>query len=98
MTIKRGDKGPGVILIQGILHRLGYEIDEVDGVFGKQTLAAVEEFQEAIGVKVDGLVGVDTANALVGEVWGLEDPEDSFEFDEDDDEDWDDEDDESAEV
>ena len=95
-SLKRGDKGPGVILIQGILHRLGYEIDEVDGVFGKQTRAAVEEFQGAIGIEVDGLVGTDTANALVGEVWGLEDPQDSFEFEEDGDE-WDGDDD-SGEV
>ncbi len=81
-TIKRGDKGPAVILVQGILHRLGYEIDEVDGVFGKQTLAAVEEFQGTTGVEADGLVGNNTANALIGEVWGLEDAQDSFEFEE----------------
>ncbi len=89
-SFERGDKGPGVILVQGILHRLGYEIDEVDGVFGKQTLAAVKEFQENIGIEADGLVGPNTANALVGEVWGLEDPQDSFEFEGD--EEWDEDD------
>ena len=81
-SLRRGDKGAAVVLIQGILHRLGYEIDEVDGIYGKQTQAAVEEFQTVTEIESDGIVGTNTANALVSEIWALEDPSDDFEFDE----------------
>lgn len=36
----------------------------IDGQFGKDTLAAVEAFQEAAGLKVDGIVGPKTVEAL----------------------------------
>lgn len=37
---------------------------EIDGKYGKDTAAAVEEFQKARGLKVDGEVGSTTWKAL----------------------------------
>ena len=38
-----------------------------DGTFGKQTLAAVKQFQKDCGIKVDGIVGKDTWGKLLKE-------------------------------
>ena len=53
--------------IQTVLSSLGYDI-AIDGDFGSDTQAAVESFQEAHGLDVDGEVGPDTWTALFGTV------------------------------
>ncbi len=85
-SIKKGDRGPGVLILQGVLNKLEYDVTGIDGIFGDETHAAVEAFQEAMGLEVDGKVGDDTANAVLSELWaiGVSDEEDGLEFDEDD--------------
>lgn len=71
-TIRRGDKGPYVKLCQEDLIRLGYNVGKTgaDGIFGKNTEAAVKEFQvshkdtDGKQLKADGIVGPKTWGAL----------------------------------
>lgn len=83
-SIKKGDNGPGVLILQGVLNKLEYDISGIDGIFGDETDSAVRAFQEAMGLEVDGKVGDETANAILAELWSI-----GEDFD---DEDWDDED------
>lgn len=64
-VIKYGSSGDTVSLIQRRLKTWGYYSGNVDGYFGTQTENAVKEFQRKNGVKVDGIVGTQTA-ALIG--------------------------------
>lgn len=50
--------------IQQALMAKGYAPGEVDGVWGRRSIAAVRAFQEKAGLKVDGIVGPATAAAL----------------------------------
>ncbi len=78
-SIKKGDKGPGVLLLQGILNKLEYDISGIDGIFGDETLAAVKSFQDNMGLEVDGKVGDETANAFLAELWAIgENMDDEF--------------------
>lgn len=65
-TIKRGSSGDDVILCQGYLMRLGYDLSpyNADGKFGAKTETAVKAFQGSAGLKQDGIVGRDTWAAL----------------------------------
>jgi hypothetical protein len=59
-----GDRGIEVVELQRNLNLvLGFDID-ADGIFGKDTRAAVMEFQRVKGLEVDGVVGPKTRNAL----------------------------------
>ena len=50
---------------QNLLAYLGYYSGGIDGIYGQQTKAAVERFQEAFGgIAVDGLAGDETDKAL----------------------------------
>ena len=50
---------------QNLLQYLGYYSGDIDGIYGQQTQAAVERFQEAFGgIVVDGLAGQETDKAL----------------------------------
>ena len=50
---------------QNLLAYLGYYSGNIDGIYGQQTKAAVERFQEAFGgIVVDGLAGDETDKAL----------------------------------
>ena len=62
MILKRGSRGTEVEKLQRLLGGL-----DVDGIFGKQTEAAVMAFQAAHGLTVDGKVGAKTWAALLGE-------------------------------
>ena len=68
-TIKRGDKGAYVTLAQTELINRGYDLGSwgADGNFGKQTEKAVKQFQQDHGLKVDGIIGPNTWEALDGE-------------------------------
>lgn len=63
-TIRVGDKGDGVKLLQRRLAELGYYTGDVDGVFGNQTRRSVERFQYYQGLSVDGIAGKRTQTVL----------------------------------
>lgn len=62
-TLRNGDKGQQVRALQ-ILLNAGLA---VDGIFGAKTEAAVRAYQEAKGLTVDGIVGVNTWGMLLME-------------------------------
>lgn len=61
-----GDKGQRVVQVQCMLTKRGYSVggSGVDGEFGRDTQAAVKQFQSAKGLEVDGQVGPNTWAAL----------------------------------
>ncbi len=61
---KEGDIGPNVELIQSTLKKLGFYNGKVDGIFGAQTKDAVIRFQKEYNLRQNGIIGVDTWNAL----------------------------------
>lgn len=63
-TLRKGDRGDNVRDLQEALNRLGFDCGAADGVFGTKTKAAVEAFQRAAGLSVDGVVGRNTWKAL----------------------------------
>jgi len=64
-TTRKGDKGPVVKELQGILNDKTSYILKIDGDFGNKTLQAVIEFQKEHGLKVDGVVGPLTWSKLL---------------------------------
>lgn len=42
--------------VQGTLVMYGYELDPVDGICGKKTMAGIKQFQESRGIKADGMI------------------------------------------
>lgn len=65
--LQSGSRGTPVVSLQHLLNHHGAGL-EADGSFGPQTLAAVEAFQRARGLGVDGKVGQQTWGALTGSV------------------------------
>lgn len=65
-TIRKGSTGPDVVYCQECLISLGYDLSPygADGKFGAKTEAAVKAFQKDHGLKVDGIVGPMTWDAL----------------------------------
>lgn len=69
-VLERGDRGADVAYWQGELNqwldyaREGRRILGEDGVFGPRTDAATRDFQDAAGLRVDGIVGESTWTAL----------------------------------
>ena len=61
---KYGSRGEEVRQIQTKLKRWGYYDGNVDGIYGSQTLAAVKYFQRKNGLKVDGIAGKNTLEAM----------------------------------
>lgn len=63
--LKIGDRGAYVELVQLALSRAGYNAVAVDGIFGPQTKAALENFQLANGIPQSGEVDERTKTALL---------------------------------
>ena len=61
---KYGSSGEEVRQIQTKLKNWGYYSGTVDGVYGKETQAAVKWFQEKNGLNPDGIAGVQTLRAM----------------------------------
>lgn len=63
-TLRRGNKGDEVADLQALLNaKYGFSL-EIDGDFGKDTEAAVKQFQQQHGLTADGIVGPKTWKAL----------------------------------
>jgi peptidoglycan hydrolase-like protein with peptidoglycan-binding domain len=56
--------GPAVAQLQQVMTELGYYSGPIDGVYGEETTAAVEEMQTDLGVTADGIYGEETHAAL----------------------------------
>lgn len=65
-TLRPGDLGEEVELLQTMLNAMGYECGTVDGIYGSKTYAAVSAFQEDLGISIDGCVGPQTWGRLSG--------------------------------
>ncbi len=67
-NLKTGSSGSDVKKLQQTLTAAGYDVGETgaDGVFGKNTAAAVKEYQQDNGLAVDGIAGKNTLGALYG--------------------------------
>jgi hypothetical protein len=63
-TLKPGDQGAQVKLLQRALVRLGYAAGTADGVYGPSTKTAVSRFQTASSLTADGVVGPQTLQAI----------------------------------
>ena len=63
-TLRKGAQGDDVKLLQTFLISWGFDPGTPDGVFGKNTEAAVKAFQRAQGLTVDGICGPATWTAL----------------------------------
>lgn len=63
-TIRFGDSGSDVVYLQQRLTSKGYGVGAIDGKFGSKTLEAVKAFQAENNLTVDGIVGINTWNAL----------------------------------
>lgn len=63
-TLSPGATGQQVKLLQEALNQLGYTVGTVDGNYGPATQSAVEKFQQANDLAVDGVVGEQTLAAL----------------------------------
>ena len=61
---KYGSRGSEVRTIQDKLKRWGYYTGNVDGIYGSLTVSAVKRFQQKNGLKVDGIAGTQTLNAM----------------------------------
>lgn len=66
--LKRGMKGDDVRMLQELLMQLSYELPKygADGDYGAETAIAVEKFQRAHGLEVDGKYGSLTHSELMG--------------------------------
>ena len=62
--LRAGDRGDAVRDLQERLTQCGC-LATIDGHFGDETLAAVREFQNRRGLRIDGVCGVETWGALI---------------------------------
>ena len=63
-TVRQGDTGDDVKLVQQRLKDLGYYTGTVDGKFGSGSVAALKTFQTKNGLSVDGVAGSETLKTL----------------------------------
>ncbi len=61
--------GEDVAQLQQRLGQLGFAVDRVDGIFGKDTNRCVREFQAGVGLRADGICGPEVFRAI-GRLYG----------------------------
>ena len=66
-TLRSGDSGSGVKVLQQRLTELGYYSGTADGKFGSGTVKALKAFQKKNGLSQDGVCGAQTRTVLFGE-------------------------------
>lgn len=62
-TLRTGARGEDVKAVQWVLNYFGFRC-AVDGIFGSETKAAVEAFQQELRLKKDGIAGPQTLEAV----------------------------------
>lgn len=62
--LQLGDRAAGVIELKAQLQQLGYDIGDRSRYFSNATQQAVLQFQQDVGINVDGVVGTETRAAL----------------------------------
>lgn len=68
--LKKGAVGSDVSELQTWLTKFGFLNDQIDGDFGSKTKAAVESFQKACGLTVDGEYGPQSHKAMLEKIAG----------------------------
>jgi hypothetical protein len=63
-TLKPGDTGAQVKVLQRALASIGFSTGKIDGQYGPATQTAVKRFQRSAGLKADGIAGSATVTAL----------------------------------
>ena len=63
-TLRRGNQGNKVLLLQYLLNRYGFYLTP-DGIFGTRSYNAVVDFLRKNGLTVDGIVGKNTWSTLL---------------------------------
>ena len=64
VTLREGDTGENVYILQARLFELGYYTGRIDGRFTEETTMAVTSFQMANGLTADGIAGKGTQKKL----------------------------------
>lgn len=64
VTIREGAQGNITRIIQSLLYVKGYDIEDLDGIFGNETELALEDFQRDYGLRPDGIIGKATLDRL----------------------------------
>lgn len=64
-TLRKGSKGPSVLVLERALKEIGYFKGAPDETFDEETEKAVLSFQRDAGITVDGIVGRETWGALL---------------------------------
>ncbi len=64
VTLREGDTGESVYILQAQLFELGYYTGRIDGRYTEETTVAVTRFQLANGLTADGIAGKGTQNKL----------------------------------
>jgi N-acetylmuramoyl-L-alanine amidase len=72
-VLRRGARGEAVSDLQQRLVHAGHDVDDDAGEFGAGTVRAVRAFQEVRGLRVDGIVGMQTWSAVVESGYALGD-------------------------
>ena len=62
--LKKSCYGPQVANMQRLLRDHGFDPGEIDGVFGSNTYEALQSFQTAAGIQIDGEWGGESFNAM----------------------------------
>lgn len=82
ITLRRGNRLPTVAVLQSYLNQHGFS-DEyilVDGIFGRQTQAAVAAFERGRHMSVNGVVRGEDWHRIVGRDWQVIDSVDLTDF------------------
>lgn len=66
-VFKLGANSNVINSVQESLEDKGYKIDDKNGFFGLETLAAIIKFQDSSGLYISGTIDTDTKKALLGE-------------------------------
>lgn len=70
-TLRKGNRGPEVRTLQEKLTAVKHPLNPIDDIFGTNTDTAVRNFQRQNKLKVDGVAGTNTWDALVAAITAI---------------------------